>query len=77
MDLENAIALLNRLSLQEGVDPVAALLVRRLEMLLLDLQASLAEHGGALDVAVSNCEVEWVLSFIRLRVQLKVHGPLD
>ena len=56
---------------------MAALLVRRLEVLLLDLQASLAEHGGALDVAVGNCEVEWVLSFIRLHVQLEVHGSLD
>ena len=56
---------------------MAALLVRRLEMLLLDLQASLTEHGGALDVTVSNCKIQGVLSFIRLHIQLEVHGSLD
>ena len=47
---------------------MSALVVRLLEVLLLDLKTSLTEHSSAFDVPVSNGEVQGVQSLVRLHV---------
>lgn len=66
--MEDAIALLGRLTFEKCVNSMSALVVRLLEVLLLDLKTGLTEHSSAFDVPVSNGEVQGVQSLVRLHV---------
>ena len=77
LDLEDTVALLGCLTLEECVNSVSTLVMRRLEMLLLDLKASLTEHSGTFDVSVCDGQVQRVQTLVCLHVQLEVHSAFD
>lgn len=71
--MKDAIALLYGFALEEGVDLVSALVVGRLDVLWLYLQPGLTHHSRTLNMPLSDGQVQGVLAFICLHIQLKVH----